>query len=268
MIYFSVLSVLLHATLLLTWPTTETASHYAGKNSPISISLEPLHSGTPQVDTAFSETADQTGQQTVASVELFRSDKIIRHRISQQADISFPELLKNRQSPDLAQRDSDHTVSVTKPKRQVSENGPAINHRTGKLSPTKPKVNDIALLASATSGVESHYQNIQDTPSSAGASAIRSDILRSLNQAFAPYFRYPLLAQRRGWQGVVELGIHIKANGKLSRIWINRSSGHRILDKAAAKSLDQVTTLPKLDSNLSEGDLEMVLPVEYRLIDS
>ncbi len=268
MIYFSVLSVLLHAVLLLAWPTTETASHYAGKNSPMSISLEPLHSGIPQADPAFSVTAYQTGQQTVASVKLFRSDKIIRHRMSQQADKSFPDPLKKHQSPDLAQRDSSHTVSITKPHQPASENAPAINHGTGKLSPIKPKVNDLALLASATSDVESYDQNIQGTPFLTETSAVRSDILSSLSQAFAPYFRYPLLAQRRGWQGVVELGVHIKANGQLSRIWINRSSGHRILDKAAAKSLDQVTTLPMLDSNLSGDDLDMVLPVEYRLIDS
>jgi len=266
--YFSILSVLLHTAVLLTWPTMETASRYPGQNAPITISLEPLHSGLAQAGPAFSETAYQTGQQTAPGVDFFRSGNKVHRRVSQQPDEPLPESLKKRRPPDLAKQDSGHTASTTKPDRPVLENVPVTNRGAGKIVRAKPKANDFALLASATSGAEPHDHHTQGTPLPAGTTAVRSDILSSLSQAFTPYFRYPQLARRRGWQGVVELGVHINADGRLSRIWIKRSSGHRILDKAAEKSLYQVTTIPNINNIINGHGLEMVLPVEYRLIDS
>lgn len=79
---------------------------------------------------------------------------------------------------------------------------------------------------------------------------------------------YPRLAIRNAWQGQVDLGIHILANGTLSHIRVLRSSGHSILDKAAMQSLQRVAILPEAEDWLQGRDYDVILPVIYRLQDS
>ncbi|HHH35255.1 MAG TPA: energy transducer TonB [Gammaproteobacteria bacterium] len=88
-----------------------------------------------------------------------------------------------------------------------------------------------------------------------------------LRAALAPHFHYPRLARRRGWEGTVELGMHITADGRLRRIRVVRGSGHGILDRAAFRALERLGRLPRLEIPLPGGGLDMILPVHYRLTD-
>lgn len=82
------------------------------------------------------------------------------------------------------------------------------------------------------------------------------------------YFSYPVLAQRRNWQGEVQLGLRVGADGQLSNIHIIKSSGYSILDRAAIKSLKQIAAIPGASDWLHGRHFDTVMPVEYRLIDS
>jgi periplasmic protein TonB len=88
-----------------------------------------------------------------------------------------------------------------------------------------------------------------------------------LRDAIAPYFTYPLMARRNGWQGQVQVGLRVEADGHLSHVRIAHSSGYRLLDSAALTALTQITTLPKAAGWLDGRHFDMVLPIEYRLID-
>ena len=48
---------------------------------------------------------------------------------------------------------------------------------------------------------------------------------------------YPAFAKRRGWQGEVLIELLVAADGSLVQAEIKRSSGHKILDKAALRAL-------------------------------
>jgi len=88
-----------------------------------------------------------------------------------------------------------------------------------------------------------------------------------LRQAMAPYFVYPLMARRNGWEGQVEVGLRVEADGHLSHLHITRSSGYRLLDKAALATLNGIGTVPDAAGWLEGRHFDMVLPIEYRLID-
>jgi len=103
-------------------------------------------------------------------------------------------------------------------------------------------------------------------PTTATTSSTDTLLQHKLNQAFAPYFQYPRLARKRGWQGTVELGLHVSSSGKLSNIRIMQSSGYRVLDLAAIKSLQQLGTLPEAGNWLTQG-YSSVFPIRYELID-
>ncbi len=102
----------------------------------------------------------------------------------------------------------------------------------------------------------------------AGRAASGSQLRTALQTALAPHFHYPALARRRGWQGTVELAVHVAADGRLDRIRVIRGSGYAILDKAARRALQQVNHVPATQKRLPGAGLEMILPVEYRLVDS
>lgn len=116
------------------------------------------------------------------------------------------------------------------------------------------------------------------TPDSAEQSAVRPDqrldaaMLASqlegqLRTALAPYFAYPLLARRNGWQGQVEVGLRVESDGRLSHVRIAHSSGYRALDGAALSTLSRINAIPEAAGWLDGRHFDMVLPIDYRLID-
>ncbi len=87
---------------------------------------------------------------------------------------------------------------------------------------------------------------------------LRQRLLRQLE----PYFDYPLLAQRRGLQGVVTLQLTLNAGGEIVHVRVLESSGHPLLDRAAVSATERIGHLR--DTPL-EGQRDIRLPITYRL---
>ena len=87
-----------------------------------------------------------------------------------------------------------------------------------------------------------------------------------LNQAFASHFQYPRLARKRGRQRTVKLALHVSSNGKLSNIRVIQSSGYRVLDHAAIKSLQQPGALPDTKEWPTQG-YSGVFSIRHELTD-
>jgi TonB family protein len=88
-----------------------------------------------------------------------------------------------------------------------------------------------------------------------------------LRNALAPYFAYPMMARRNGWQGQVSVGLRVEADGHLSHVRIAHSSGYRLLDSAALATLSHISSVPQAVGWLEGRHFDMVLPIDYRLID-
>jgi protein TonB len=99
------------------------------------------------------------------------------------------------------------------------------------------------------------------------AATLSSQLEGQLRNALAPYFTYPLMARRNGWEGQVQVGLRVEADGRLSHVRIAHSSGYRALDSAALTTLDRINALPEAAGWLDGRHFDMVLPIEYRLID-
>jgi len=98
--------------------------------------------------------------------------------------------------------------------------------------------------------------------------ALRKRLNGRLQRALIAHFDYPPVARRRGWEGVVQVGLRVEANGQLSRLRLIATSGHALLDRAALQSLGRVGRLPEVMDWLQGRQLDMILPVRYQLIDS
>jgi periplasmic protein TonB len=87
-----------------------------------------------------------------------------------------------------------------------------------------------------------------------------------LLSAFANYFDYPLLARRHGWEGQVKLTLRIEPDGHISHLQLAQSSGYAGLDEAALASARRIERLNDVAPRLRGNYLDMVLPIEYRLL--
>ena len=88
-----------------------------------------------------------------------------------------------------------------------------------------------------------------------------------LRDSLAPYFAYPMMARRNGWEGQVRVGLRVEADGRLSHVRIAHSSGYRLLDSAALTTLNRISAVPQAAGWLEGRHFDMVLPIDYRLID-
>ena len=90
---------------------------------------------------------------------------------------------------------------------------------------------------------------------------------RSVMELITRELTYPAIARRKGWQGIVKLELHIEADGSITDLQIDETSGYSILDKAALQCL-QLASIPGAAQWLRGHATNIVVPVEYRLLDS
>lgn len=94
------------------------------------------------------------------------------------------------------------------------------------------------------------------------------EVTDRVRAAFATHFRYPRLARRKGWEGRLRVGLHVGADGRLSRIQLLESSGYRVLDQAALRSLERLPAIADAGERIHRRGMDIVLPIEYRLVDA
>jgi protein TonB len=89
----------------------------------------------------------------------------------------------------------------------------------------------------------------------------------SILELVASNLKYPPLARRKGWQGIVVLELRIEADGRISRLHVNATSGYPVLDRAAVEAL-QLASVTQAGQWLDGEAVDIVVPVEYRLVDT
>jgi protein TonB len=99
-----------------------------------------------------------------------------------------------------------------------------------------------------------------------GRQEVERQLRTSVLELIAKQLKYPAIARRKGWQGIVQLELHIEPDGRISRLRIDRTSGYPVLDNAAAKAL-QFASLPQARQWLGGQAVDLIIPVEYRLLE-
>ena len=78
--------------------------------------------------------------------------------------------------------------------------------------------------------------------------------------------RYPLLAQRKGWEGTVIIDIRIAGDGRVQEAQIEKSSGYTILDDAALGAVRNWRIAP--NGRVDEVNFKFRVPVIFKLTQS
>jgi protein TonB len=69
----------------------------------------------------------------------------------------------------------------------------------------------------------------------------------------------------RGWEGEVRLRLRVARKGALLAVSVERSSGFEVLDQHALALVEQLRGLPPLPEEIGAGEVQVVVPVSYRL---
>jgi TonB family protein len=146
----------------------------------------------------------------------------------------------------------------------VSATGKAVSRRRDNLPPHK---------TTATQPVTAHQAGDAPTPAqSATASGTETarptaeeQLRKRILELVSSRFNYPVLARRKGWQGIVKLQVHIESNGRISGLHVDQTSGYPVLDQAALQSL-QLASVPDAGQWMQGQAIDIIIPVEYRLV--
>ena len=91
---------------------------------------------------------------------------------------------------------------------------------------------------------------------------LRDTVMKLITQELT----YPAIARRKGWQGIVKLELHIEADGSITGLQLDETSGYAVLDRAALQCL-QTASIPDATQWLRGKPADIIVPVEYRLVD-
>jgi protein TonB len=81
-----------------------------------------------------------------------------------------------------------------------------------------------------------------------------------------PAPKYPRVARQRGYEGTVELLVHVLASGRVDDVKLERSSGSSSLDRAAIRGVKRWRFTPaKRDGRAI--DIWIEVPIEFNLVD-
>jgi protein TonB len=79
-----------------------------------------------------------------------------------------------------------------------------------------------------------------------------------------PSPEYPLIARRRGFQGTVVLEVMVDRNGRVGDLKVLKSSGYKVLDRAASASVRDWIFKPAIKGN-EKIEMWVRVPVRFKL---
>lgn len=79
-----------------------------------------------------------------------------------------------------------------------------------------------------------------------------------------PKPRYPMIARRSGYEGVVLLRVWVMENGKVGKIELERSSGYEVLDKSAIDAVKDWVFIPGKKNGVSISSW-VTVPIRFEL---
>lgn len=91
------------------------------------------------------------------------------------------------------------------------------------------------------------------------------DYLELVRDWIARFQRYPDDAITKREEGVVSVGFKFARDGAVLDVWIDKSSGYPLLDKAAIKMIRDASPLPKPPPRYKGDTLTLVIPERFRI---
>ena len=176
--------------------------------------------------------------------------------VVQQQDLTASHSQPTPEQTRLQQPTAAPPETTTAAVKQQSVERPATRPTIKAPAPVQQPAQDTRYPAPATQAASTALSREQQDQH------LRTSVMDLLTRKL----NYPAIARRKGWQGVVKLELHIEPDGLISDLHIDQTSGYTVLDQAALQSL-QLANVPNAAQWLHGETMNIIIPVEYRLID-
>jgi protein TonB len=205
------------------------------------------------------------------AVTLVHTDATAPERAAQQAQ-AIPEQPAPQQgaaetTPFVAAATDPPPVPPAKPRVAPATAKPA--PPSASAAPPKPDATITALLSESLDG---RLRNSSAAPlATSSAIALRSsaklsdDYLLRLQVWIARRERYPAEARDKHQEGKGIVGFTIARDGKVTRVWIDQSTGSSLLDQASIATIRDASPVPPLPHDIAGNSVDFYLPVNYTL---
>lgn len=161
---------------------------------------------------------------------------------------------------------STQGVSNAKPEMTVRKSGVTSDVKTGNLNIGRFFRSTVEVVDSGGAKLD-HAHGIESSKSQSTTveelGQYRLNVARSARQ----FKVYPSLARDNGWEGVVHVSVVMAMGMANPAVSLDRSSGHRVLDRQALEMVEQAVSLAIMPEGMRGRNLSISLPVEYRLAD-
>jgi protein TonB len=205
-------------------------------------------------------------------VTLIHTDEMAPERAAQsaQATAEPPAPLKEEASASPAP-----TVALAKPAPSVASARPSHQAAPATAKPAPPPASaatpkpDAAITALLFESLDGRPRN--NAPPQNAAIALRSsaklsdDYMLRLQAWIARQERYPAEARAQHREGKGIVGFTIARDGKVTRVWIDQSTGSSVLDQASLATIRDASPVPPLPHDITGTSVDFFLPVNYTL---
>ncbi len=89
--------------------------------------------------------------------------------------------------------------------------------------------------------------------------------VNKVQEQIAQSIVYPQKALENGWEGEVDLNMHILNDGTLAFVLVDKSSGRDIFDENAVRTAKAIAPFDKFPSNTDLQEIDITVPIVYKL---
>jgi len=89
--------------------------------------------------------------------------------------------------------------------------------------------------------------------------------VNKIQEQIAQAIVYPQKAWEKGWEGEVDLNMHILNDGTLAFALVEKSSGHDIFDENALRTAKSMAPFDRFPSNVNLQEIDITVPIVYKL---
>jgi len=93
----------------------------------------------------------------------------------------------------------------------------------------------------------------------------KEHFLSELREIIAKNKSYPRIAKRMKKEGTSIIAFLLKKSGNIENVVLEKSCGHRIIDKAALHLVRSIVSYKPIPDDVSLEDLEMIVPIAYNI---
>lgn len=229
---------------------------------------------SPVVQSMSDPAVVQQHQKAVAQVEATPVKEVARIQEAQQVKTE-PHPITQSVVSEASSRHTDvaapvsHSVEAVGTASAVETKEPA---DTGSMAETvtAASATEKAVPMTAEPGADSQRLQMTALPGSSEVPQARTArldygwLIESLGTRLAELKRYPAMARNNGLEGKVLLRAMIRADGQLTEVSVQKSSGHEELDAAAMQTMRDASPL-KLYQELGRAQIAITVPLVYTL---